>query len=76
MIAALIVATIAFTVPKPLMPSANAFLPAKLGMSAYDYYLNTEKLDKQVRDQFDIASFPSSIDPLVSGDFTLVLVIG
>ena len=75
-IAALIVATIAFTVPKPLMASANAFLPAKLGMSAYDYYLNTEKLDKQVRHQFDIATLPSSIDPLVSGDFTLVLVIG
>ena len=58
------------------MASANAFLPTKLGMSAYEYYLDTEKLDKQVRDQLDIAMLPSSIDPLVSGDFTLVLVIG
>jgi glucan phosphoethanolaminetransferase (alkaline phosphatase superfamily) len=75
-IAALIVATIAFTVPKPLEASADVFLPAKLGISAYDYYLNTKKLDKQVRHQFDIATLPSSIDPSASGDFTIVLVIG
>jgi glucan phosphoethanolaminetransferase (alkaline phosphatase superfamily) len=75
-IAALMVVASLFTVPKPLMASVNAFLPTQLGMSAYDYYLKREQLDKQVRHRFDIARLPSSIDPLASDDFTLVLVIG
>jgi lipid A ethanolaminephosphotransferase len=75
-IAALLFAVVAFTVPHPLMASANVFVPAGLGMRAYDYYLNREQLDKNVRKRFDIASLPSSIDPSTSDDFTLVLVIG
>jgi glucan phosphoethanolaminetransferase (alkaline phosphatase superfamily) len=74
-LAALIFIVICATVRNPLGASVDVFLPAAFGTRAYEYYLKRAALIEQVRNQFDIASLPSSMDPKTS-DFTLILVIG
>ena len=75
-LAALIFVVIGVTVPDPRGASEDVFLPLAFARSAYHYYLEREVLEEEARNQFDIASLPSSIDPKTSDDFTLVLVIG
>jgi glucan phosphoethanolaminetransferase (alkaline phosphatase superfamily) len=75
-LAALIFIVVGVTVPHPLEASADVFLPADFGSRAYDYYLHRKALEEAVRNRFDIASLPSSIDSKTGEDFTLVLVVG
>ena len=75
-LAALIFMIIDLTVPQPFTASADVFLPASFGVSAYNYYLTREELEEQVRNRFDIATLPSSIEKNTSDNLTLVVVIG
>ena len=76
-LAAAILLIIGWSVPDhTLKASANVYIPAAFAFGAYDYYVTQEKMDEQVRNRFDIATLPSSIDPETSENFTVVLVIG